>query len=120
MIAYERETFTYSIYGLVCPFENEIKYVGCTRKTLPYRLNAHISNAKSTWNYNQLFPHKKHRFTEKMEWIYSLAIRGLTPKIILIAQTTDLKTANKLELENIMERWDSIYNLSTQRFSRKP
>jgi len=72
----------YKIYKLTDPITNEVRYIGRTVQTLPNRLKKHL-NAKD----------KSHR----VNWIQSLAAKGLEPKIILLCETTTFADCCELE-----------------------
>lgn len=60
------------IYGLVCPIENKIKYVGKTCFNIESRLTQHCRNTKKN--------------NPKNEWIRSLKAKGLSPSVIKLKE----------------------------------
>jgi group I intron endonuclease len=62
------------IYALICPDENQIKYIGKTTD-LTIRLKGHINYAL-----------RKTHLNGKHEWIRNLHSRGLKPQMIIIEQ----------------------------------
>lgn len=63
---------TVYIYGLVCPLEDKVMYVGRTQY-LRFRLKQHLDEAKSG-----------KMKTRKSEWIRSLLLRGALPSMMII------------------------------------
>lgn len=72
----------YKIYKLIDPRTNEIRYVGRTVQTLSNRLRKHLKAID-----------KSHR----TNWIKSLLIKGIEPKIELICETNTFENCCELE-----------------------
>ncbi len=53
------------IYGLVCPIDNIIKYIGLTKKNPSKRLSAHLTETKY-YIKNNMFLNKKHTWLRKL------------------------------------------------------
>lgn len=85
------------IYGLFCPLEKKIKYIGKTSLPLSRRVSMHISGANKTTT------------TKKNIWLLSLAVLKKRPEIILL-ETTSSGVANikekgwisKIGIENLV------------------
>lgn len=74
------------VYGLVCPIEKTLKYVGCsTNPSLRYREHILCAVLSGAWD------------DEKSKWICGLLGKQMMPEIIIIAQTDDKKQAGQLE-----------------------
>jgi len=90
----------YYIYALVCPIDNIIRYVGCTKHNLRNRRCGHITEAK----YN-------HPQNKKNDWIRELLSMGMKPKIKMLFKTSDKKEAAKKEIVFILSN-PAAYNQS--------
>lgn len=62
------------IYTLAHPIDNEVRYVGYTKKTLAQRLAMHIKNVREAEN-------GKRKWNKRLSWIKSLQTQGLVPVI---------------------------------------
>jgi hypothetical protein len=84
---------THSVYVLVDPTTNEIRYVGCTSTSLKARLSVHVSVARSNQYYGK-------PLNERQEWIMRLQSLGLRPEIRPVGSGTMVtawrKEANKI------------------------
>lgn len=63
------------IYGLLCPVENKIRYVGRSRKVaerFAHHIKLHDRPAKTKYH------------TPKHRWIMELADQGLEPKLVIL------------------------------------
>lgn len=76
------------IYGLECPINKRIVYIGLTRNTLKKRLTSHISETKSKIVKNETL-------TKKDNWI---------KKLILLNEEKNIKIVILEECENLEER----------------
>lgn len=89
-----------SIYKLVDPLDNSIRYVGRTKNSLKHRLNQHLSDYKS--NHNK---HKKY-------WIKNLLDLNLKPKIRLIKKLNCSWEESHVEEQKIIVKYfKKGYNL---------
>ena len=70
------------IYGLICPKEQKILYIGKTSLTLNRRLGQHL---------NKAYLNK----TKKDKWLLSLICLKLTPEIVLLEESPDNLVNNK-------------------------
>jgi group I intron endonuclease len=64
------------IYKLICPIEEDIKYIGQTSKTLKYRLSGHINKTKSKIKDGKKLTHKEN-------WIKKLIESELIDDLII-------------------------------------
>lgn len=76
----------YQLYGLFCPTDNSIKYVGITTNSLTERLNSHLR--KPTNHYNK-------------SWFKKLNLEGKKPIIRLIKECNSYEELLKSEIEQI-------------------
>ena len=86
------------IYKLICPIENDIRYIGQTTKTLEYRLSRHISKTLSNINTGK-------KLTYKENWIKKLYENGLIDKLII-------EKVEECEINELNDReiyWISFY-----------
>lgn len=83
------------IYKLIDPSTEGIRYIGRTKQTLEKRLSGHITESKSNHN------------TYKLNWIRTLSIKGLKPRIELI-KTLDCtwKESHSIEIEITKEYFE--------------
>ncbi len=65
------------IYALICPIENNVKYVGKT-KNPKTRYNQHVKKLDKS-------------FTPKRKWLEMLFEKGLLPKIKIIEETNEIQ-----------------------------
>lgn len=75
------------IYGLVCPIENGVRYIGKANNP-KVRLRKHINDAKNPQNYNQ-------------RWIASLLRQGLRPFVIILCEVPATSDWRYVEREYI-------------------
>lgn len=61
----------YKIYGLICPFENRIVYVGCSCQEVRVRVNGHIHSGRHS--------NKRYR-----EWIVGMKEIGVRPGYVIL------------------------------------
>ena len=66
---------THKIYGLVCPIDNTIKYVGATKHKLSHRLSQHLSDSNS-------------KNSKKAVWIRGLRQQDLNVSIVLLEEVS--------------------------------
>lgn len=91
------EEIKYTIYKLIDPITNEVRYVGLTFNTLKQRLKSHCSEKS-----------KSH----KSNWVSLLKSKGLKPIIELIEENiSTLEEAEKKEIFYISE-YSKVYNLT--------
>lgn len=95
----------YTIYHLICPKSNEIRYVGQTKKSLEIRLSQHIklSKRKTKKKYHVNF------------WIEKLLMENLEPSIKSVHQNLTKNEANELEkyeIENLSNKGNKLCNLT--------
>lgn len=77
------------IYGLICPIENEIKYIGQSFNSVKKRLKRHIKDSLR----------KKGRLTKKEAWIKSLDNKGLVDQIVfVILEECEIQKLNEQEI----------------------
>jgi len=112
----------YKIYALIDPRNNDIKYIGLTKRSLETRLLEHISSSKNT---------KKESSTYKKRWVQSLLKLKLKPSIILIEDRLTVDEAKKREvyyisfykleykLTNLTEGGDGTVGYKMSKKSRK-
>lgn len=98
----------YFIYGLASPFEDEIKYVGCT-SDMTTRLYGHVAKARSLKRHNKLASGKNKLYA----WIDSLLIKNMRPKMIELFTAKDINLASEAEenfIKEIKPEFNSKYN----------
>lgn len=93
------KTRIYSIYCLVCPLTEEIKYVGQTTQPLWKRLNGHLTSAK-----------KFKRRNAKHVWILSLLEDNIKPIIKLLTTEDNPVSAFETEKKFIAKYKETILN----------
>ena len=76
----------FELYGLYCPFTDEVKYVGITKMGLGRRLSSHVS-------------HPTNKLME--EWIYDLKQKNTRPLIKLIKECVTYEELLNSEIEMI-------------------
>ena len=95
--AWKPYKLTYHVYGLKCPMDNTIKYVGMT-KNLIWRYASHCCRNPSTSK-------------EKMDWVLMLRRHGLKPELVIFKEVgSDKNTALIIERKFIEKYKDTIYN----------
>ena len=87
---------TYFIYGLMCPIEYTIKYVGCSKN--PYSRT--INSLNSSWVENK----------QKREWTDYLKSLELKPIIVLLDYTLSEEGAKRKEHLHIEKHRKTIFN----------
>ncbi len=72
------------VYGLLCPAENKIRYVGKSDKPVE-RLRAHLSEMRC-WRIRRLGyrDQRGHANNVKLNWLNELDQRGLTPELVIL------------------------------------
>jgi hypothetical protein len=72
------------VYGLLCPIENKIRYVGKSDKPAE-RLRAHLSEMRC-WRIRRLGyrDQRGHANNVKLNWLNELDQQGLTPKLVIL------------------------------------
>lgn len=65
-----------TLYYLIDPITNDVRYIGRTKNTLNRRLNGHLSKAR------------KGNKSHKNDWIRSILSKGLKPKIAEIKKVS--------------------------------
>lgn len=88
------------IYGLICPKSGLVRYVGTTKRYLSERLWRHLNPPKK---YND----------RKQKWINSLKKEGLSPKIILIEETTKTKQLDRESYWIDFYKWNDLFNMNS-------
>lgn len=76
------------IYGLICPEEKRVMYIGKTSLSLNRRLGLHINKASKG-------------ITKKDKWITTVLNKNLKPEIVLL-EDTELEQCDKLEKDWIL------------------
>lgn len=94
----------YTIYTLVDPITNEVRYLGRTKRKLSARLNAHKTDSSSY---------------DKYMWFQSLVAQSKTPSIIKIDEVDGLEQANIKEQEYIKHYLSIGCNLLNMTHCRK-
>lgn len=88
---------TVYIYGLCCPFDNKIKYIGKTSMSLKRRLGLHINKCSKD-------------NSKKGAWIFELLKTSNRPNIILL-ETTNSNLASHKERQWILNiGMNNLYN----------
>jgi len=90
----------FQLYGLYCPFSDDLKYVGITKNGLLRRLNSHLRKPTNYLTKN---------------WFNELKLKGVKPIIKLIKECKDYKSLLKCEIDEIKRCRDEnikILNLS--------
>lgn len=88
----------YYIYGLTCPVEKTIKYVGQS-KNPETRYKQHLRDAEKKSN------------TEKQKWIRGLNDKKIKPGIIILEKTEDEVQARILEEKYVIENIKTVLNI---------
>lgn len=95
----------YVVYGLFCPIERKVKYIGCTQ-FLNKRIREHL---------------KDKRNSGKRNWIMWLLEKGLRPETKIYLQTNNGKEALKDERKRITRNRKRTFNdkskLSSYRYA---
>lgn len=76
-----------TIYKIIDPNTDEVRYIGLTSLKLDKRLSVHIRKAVKHLNNTNL-----------SAWIRELLAKGLKPKIVAIMETNDKEAAYEAEL----------------------
>lgn len=94
------------IYGLICPIDNKIKYVGQTIRDLNKRKNGHLAEATRGAKLNR-------SFNRKNNWILDLRQKGLECSIVLLEEC-EIKNLDKREIFWIKElrKTENLLNFS--------
>jgi len=94
---------TLKIYALVCPVSNTVRYIGRTKLTITERLYHHIKSRQSKCN------------AQKVHWIKGLNENNLTPSIVLLEETNDLKdsTLEKKWIQHYLNLKNDLLNINT-------
>ena len=88
------------LYGLYCPINNDLKYIGITTYSLKSRLNAHLKKPTNSYIKN---------------WFVDLQEKSLKPNILLIKECKtydELLQCEILEIKKCRENNYFLYNIS--------
>ena len=91
----------YHVYGLVCPLDNEVRYVGMTRN-LDWRFQSHCSKNPKTPK-------------DKMRWILKLRKKGLKPMLVILHEGEDKFKCLINERYYISKYKETILNIKKKR-----
>lgn len=94
---------TKTIYVLICPVSQEVKYVGATKKTLPIRLSGHLADAINLQK-------KGAELSEKNNWLISLFGKGLRAIIKEIEVTEDWEEKEVFWINYYRENGVELFN----------
>lgn len=84
--------FQGTVYGLIDPRDDSLRYIGQTQGNLPRRLSGHICDARRRG-------HSRH----VLQWIRGLLKEALKPQIRELAKASSLEELNCLEVRLIAE-----------------
>lgn len=88
-----------TLYYLIDPITNDVRYIGRTKNTLSRRLNGHLSKAR------------KGNKSHKNDWIRSILSKGLKPKIAEIKKVSGWRCSYLEEIKLIEEHLKEGYDL---------
>lgn len=91
------QTLKHVVYGLVCPNDNIIRYVGKTRD-LEIRVGQHL--------------YKKEGSKEKYSWITQLRANKQRFIVVVLFQTDNAFDAKIAEWEHINKNKDTVFNVT--------
>jgi predicted GIY-YIG superfamily endonuclease len=90
----------YCVYGLLCPEELIIKYVGCT-VNIDQRYRTHLSC---------------HRGGMRKVWINELRAKNLLPILVIIEEFDDKEDALECERTTINKNLETLHNLKGSQY----